>query len=307
MQGADNMEDPVVYTVDLNFLGRKGTIGAYLVPHSQGAILVETGPRSTVQDLITGIKQHHYDIGDITDVFLTHIHLDHAGASGWMAQQGCQIHVHENGAPHLINPEKLLASAGRLYGDMMGSLWGEFTPVPESKITIMRDNEVVRIGDLSIRALNVPGHANHHLAYIIGDACFSGDIGGIRLNSQHYLSLPLPPPDLNLEEWHTSIHHIQEFGPGRIIPTHFGIYSDADWHLRAVLDALDEVQAWVEEKMPLNLAIEQLRQEFIEFEQERAVKYGVEKSIVEGQQIANPSFMSADGIYRYWKKFRQPT
>ena len=306
MQGAkERMKDPVIYTIDLNFKGRSGTIGAYLVPHSKGAILVETGPGSTIQNLIAGIKKQGYDLGDITDIFLTHIHLDHAGASGWMAQHGCQIHVHENGAPHLINPEKLLASAGRLYGDMMGALWGEFIPVPETKITIMRDDEIVQIGDLSIRALNVPGHASHHLAYLLGDACFSGDIGGIRLSARQYLSLPLPPPDLNLEQWRASIHHIQEFDPARMIPTHFGIYSDGKWHLQAVLAALDEVQSWVEEKMPSNPPIEELRQQFIEFEQQRAVKYGVEKSIVDGQQIANPSFMSADGIFRYWKKYRQ--
>ena len=155
--------------------------------------------------LIAGLKHYGFEIKDITDVFLTHIHLDHAGGAGWLAQQGCQIHVHENGAPHLINPEKLLASAGRLYGDRMDTLWGEFITRHEEKITIMHDNEVIKVGDLSIRALDVPGHANHHLVYLIGDACFSGDIGGIRLNPHHYLSLPMPPPDLNLEKWRQSI------------------------------------------------------------------------------------------------------
>jgi glyoxylase-like metal-dependent hydrolase (beta-lactamase superfamily II) len=158
------MTEPTIHTIDLNFLGRAGTIGAYLVPHSGGGILVETGPTSTIQNLIAGLQKYGLGIKDITDVFLTHIHLDHAGGAGWLAQQGCQIHVHENGAPHLIDPEKLLASAGRLYGDKMDKLWGEFIPVTPDKISIMRDKEVFQIGDLSIRALDVPGHANHHLA-----------------------------------------------------------------------------------------------------------------------------------------------
>lgn len=300
------MINPTIHTIDLNFQGRRGTIATYLVPYSGGAILVETGPGSTIPDLLAGLKDYHFEPKDISDVFLTHIHLDHAGASGWLAQQGCQIHVHENGAPHLINPEKLLASAGRLYGEMMDTLWGDFLPVPADQITIMHDNEVTEIGDLSVRSLNVPGHANHHLAYLIGDACFSGDIGGIRLDPSHYLSLPMPPPDLNIEWWRESIRHIQEFGPTRIVPTHFGIYSDASWHLQAVLDELDEVEAWIEERMVRNPSLEELRQQFIEFEQVRAEKYGVDKAIAETQQIANPSFMSADGIYRYWNKFRKP-
>lgn len=162
------------------------------------------------------------------------------------------------------------------------------------------------IGDLSIRALDVPGHASHHLAYLIGDACFSGDIGGIRLSPQHYLSLPMPPPDLHLEKWRESIKYIQKYDPTRIIPTHFGIYSDARWHLQDVLEELDEVEAWIEARMPLNPSLEDLRQQFIEFEQMRAQKYNVEKATVEAQQIANASFMSADGIFRYWNKFRKP-
>ena len=301
------MNDPVIHTIDLHFLGRSGTIGAYLVPHANGVLLIETGPRSTIETLIGGLKNYGYEVGAISDVFLTHIHLDHAGAAGWLAEQGCQIHVHENGAPHLINPEKLLASAGRLYGDRMDALWGEFTSIKEDKITIMHDNEVIKIGGLSIRALDVPGHASHHLVYLIGDACFTGDIGGIRLSPRHYLSLPMPPPDFHLEKWRESIHYIQKYDPTRLIPTHFGVYSDAKWQLQAVSDELDEVEAWIDEKLPLNPSLEDFRQQFIEFELARAQKYNVEKSIVESQLIANPSFMSADGIFRYWNKYRKPT
>ncbi len=301
------MNLPVIHTIDLNFQGRAGTIAAYLVPYSNGAILVETGPGSTIPSLLAGLQSNGVEVEMITDVFLTHIHLDHAGAAGWLARHGCRIHVHENGAPHLINPERLMASAGRLYGNLMDTLWGEFLPVPADKISIMHDNELAMVGDLSIRSLDVPGHASHHLAYLIGDACFCGDIGGIRLRPRPYLSLPMPPPDLNLEQWRNSIRHIQEFDPVRIIPTHFGIYPDAHWHLQAVVEALDEVQAWIEEKMPRNPTIEELRRQFIEFEQSRAAKHGVEASVFAGQLAANPSFMSADGLYRYWNKFRQPS
>ena len=300
------MNEPLIHTIDLNFRGRSGTIGTYLVPHSNGCILIETGPGSTINNLVDGLENLGCKIQDVTDVFLTHIHLDHAGAAGWWAKQGARIHVHENGAPHLLHPEKLLASSSRLYDDMMDALWGEFLPVNEDHISIMRNQDVFQIGNLSILGLDVPGHANHHLVYLIGDACFCGDIGGIRISPRQYISLPMPPPDFHLEQWRSSIQRIQQVKPERIIPTHFGIYTDAEWHLQAVLNELDEVEAWMEAKLPLNPSLEDLRHQFIEFEQIRADKYGIDRAIVTTQQIANPSFMSADGILRYWNKYRKP-
>ena len=297
------MDNPAIYTIDLNFLGRSGTIAAYLVQHASGVFLVETGPGSTIPNLLEGITHCGYTIDDITDIFLTHIHLDHAGAAGWLAKHGCRIHVHEKGAPHLLNPEKLLSSAERLYGNQMNVLWGQFLPVGEDKLIIMRDLEEAVIGGISVRALDVPGHASHHLAYLVGDACFSGDIGGIRLNPQKFLSLPMPPPDLHLEMWRRSIEKIQAHSPKRIVPTHFGVYPDAEWHLQAALDGLEDVQAWMENIMPLNLPLEELRKCFVEFEYERAAKYHISKDVVDAQQIANPSSTSADGILRYWNKF----
>lgn len=300
------MTNQGIYPIDLNFHGRSGTIAVYLVPHADGCILIEAGPGSIVDNLIAGIKKYGYDVADVTDVFLTHIHLDHAGAAGWWAKHGAKIHVHENGAPHLINPEKLLASAGRLYGDLMHTLWGEFLPVPQESIIIVHDHEVIQVGDICILALDVPGHANHHLAYFIDDSCFSGDIGGIRLNHRQYVRLPMPPPEFYIEKWRESIQRIQAEKPKQIIPTHFGIYPDAAWHLNAVLEELDEVENWIETKLTENITIEQVRLLFIEFEQARAQKYGLDKKSYEAQQIANPSFMSADGIFRYWTKYRKP-
>ncbi|NJD58001.1 MAG: hypothetical protein C3F13_10680 [Anaerolineales bacterium] len=299
------MENPTIHTIDLKFRGRAGTIAAYLIPTGSGGILVESGPGSTIPALLEGIRSNGFDISDIHDVFLTHIHLDHAGAAGWLAQQGCRIHVHENGAPHLINPEKLLASASRLYGTMMNQLWGTIIPIDEAKIHIFHDDEVVTVGNISIHALDVPGHANHHLAYLIGETCFTGDIGGIRLNPIQYLSLPMPPPDLNLEKWRESILNIQRHHPQRIVPTHFGIYPDVTWHLEALLEVLDDVEAWLDEKLPYDPPIEALRQQYLEFEYQRASKSRIDMSIVDAQQIANPLFLSADGILRYWNKYRK--
>jgi len=118
-----------IHTLDLNFQGFPGTIATYLIPHARGAVLIETGPGTTTHALEAGVRAHGFTMEDITDVLLTHIHLDHAGAVGWVAQHGARVHVHPRGAPHLINPEKLLSSAGRIYGDDMDRLWGQFLPL----------------------------------------------------------------------------------------------------------------------------------------------------------------------------------
>lgn len=301
------MQTPIVHTLDLNFQGRPGTIAAYLIPHKNGAALIETGPGSTVSTLVKNIKKLGYQPIDITDVFLTHIHLDHAGASGWLANHGAYIHVHPNGLPHLINPEKLLSSAARIYGSHMGSLWGEFLPVQASRLHAVEDNEIIPCANLSVKVIDVPGHANHQNAYLIGDICFSGDIAGVRINGLRYLSAPMPPPEFHLEKWRESIKRLQEENPSRIAPTHFGIYSDANWHLAELTRILDQIEEWMDKIMPSDPSIDTLRKLFIEFEDRRAEEAGIGIEAAENQQIASPSFMSADGIQRYWKKYRVDT
>jgi len=298
------MSSPEIYTIDLNFQGTPGIIGAYLIPHRRGAILVECGPGSTVQTLLKGLKSHGLGIADLTDVFLTHIHLDHAGAAGWLANQGVCIHVHPNGAPHLLNPEKLIASAARIYGSLMQGLWGELLPVPTERLAVIQDDQLVEVDNLQIRAINTPGHAEHHYAYLIDDICFSGDIGGIRLAGLNHLRLPMPPPEFHLEKWRESLERLRQEHFNRIVPTHFGIFSDPEWHLAALDNALDEVEKWMEAVMTSNPPIELLRQQFIDWTRDRSLESGWDASWHPLYEIANPSFMSADGILRYWSKYR---
>lgn len=298
------MLSPLVHTLDLNFHGRSGTIASYLLPHTGGGILIDPGPGSTIPTLVNELEKYGLEPKNITDVLLTHIHLDHAGASGWFANQGATIHVHPNGAPHMINPDKLMASASRIYGSRMDFLWGEFLPVREDQLHVVQDNEQVICGHLTIKAIEVPGHANHQYSYFTGDICFSGDIGGIRVNGLHYVSVPTPPPEFHLEMWRESIKRLQAFHPKRIAPTHFGVYEDAEWHLAEVAKGLDRIEQWMEKIMPTDPPIEILRTLFVDFERQRAEEAGLSQSDAEIQQIANPSFMSADGMQRYWKKYR---
>lgn len=297
-----------IQTIDLNFSGRTGTIAAYMLQHGSGIVLIECGPGSTLPALKLGLAKYGYRVEDITDIFLTHIHLDHAGSAGWLARQGARVYVHPVGAPHLLDPEKLLSSAKRIYGEEMDTMWGDFLPVPEEKIEILQDNQVVEIGGLCVRAIDTQGHANHHVTYLLQDTCFSGDIGGVRLAGSTHLRLPMPPPEFNLELWRRSIDRLtQEFNRGAfnsIAPTHFGIFPDAGNHLASMQQALDEIEAWIENNLPGDPPLELLNERLLAWTKEGAIQQGLDESQIEMYEIANPTWMSMQGIRRYWKKVR---
>jgi glyoxylase-like metal-dependent hydrolase (beta-lactamase superfamily II) len=300
------MTSSSVQTIDLNFQWLPGSIAVYLIPHKNGVVLVESGPGSTKAGLIAGLAKYGFQPKDVTDVLLTHIHLDHAGAAGWLSRQGAHIHVHPIGAPHLLNPEKLLMSAGRIYGDMMDSLWGEFLAVLPDQLSILKDGEALEINGLSFLPVDTPGHAFHHYAYIFEDICFSGDIGGIRLGGLPHVRIPMPPPEFHLEKWRESLDRLRGIKFSRIAPTHFGIYEDAQSHLDALEQALDETEQWIERVLPLNPTLEELRKRFIEWTQQLSKEQGLDQTQVSLHEAANPSYMSAAGIQRYWLKIRLP-
>lgn len=302
-------QENAVRTLDLNFQGIPGAIAAYLIPHAHGAVLIESGPGSTTAGLVSGLEAHGFTPADITDVLLTHIHLDHAGAAGWLARQGARIHVHSVGAPHLSNPEKLLSSAKRIYGEMMDMLWGEFLAVPEASISIVQDGDVLEIGSLQFRAIDTPGHAYHHLAYIFQNVCFSGDVGGVRMQGVRHLRIPMPPPELDIEKWEQSVTRLgleQEAGGfSRIAPTHFGIFDDAPWHLAALRQNLQEVETWMENVLPGDPPVEAINEKFLHWTEERSAADCLDPAQIRMYEAANPSWMSAAGMQRYWRKHRQ--
>jgi glyoxylase-like metal-dependent hydrolase (beta-lactamase superfamily II) len=296
-----------VITLDLNFQGRKQAIASYLIPHSSGVVLVESGPGSTLPALQSALAEKGYSPADVTHVLLTHIHLDHAGAAGWFSRQGADVYVHPVGAAHMLNPEKLLASATRIYGDRMDTLWGEFLSVPEDRLKVAEDAVEITIGNLRFVPIDTPGHAYHHFVYLFEDICFSGDIGGVRIPGFPYLRLPMPPPELHLGKWHESVKRLRQEKFNRIAPTHFGIFDDPEWQLNEVEKNLGAVSAWLEEVVPSESAIEELRERFAAWMKEQALISGLSEQVLKTYEIANPLGMSADGLQRYWKKHRQPS
>lgn len=293
-----------IITLDLNFLGREHAISAYLIRHADGAVLIESGPGSTLSSLEAGLAKEGLSPRDVTHVLLTHIHLDHAGAAGWLAQQGAEVYVHPVGAPHMLNPDKLIASATRIYGDRMETLWGVFLPVPANQLKVPNDAEEIVIGNLKFLPINTPGHAEHHYCYLFEDILFSGDIGGVRIPGYQYLRVPMPPPELHIERWHESIARLHKEKFSRIAPTHFGIFDDPQWQLGEVVRGLHSASRWLEETMPSEPPIEELRKSFTDWMLAEAEKIGLDEDVVKVYEVANPLGMSADGLLRYWKKVR---
>jgi glyoxylase-like metal-dependent hydrolase (beta-lactamase superfamily II) len=298
------IQENTIHILDLNFLGIAGTIASYLIPHPAGAVLIESGPGSTLPGLLARLETHGLSPAQITDVLLTHIHLDHAGAAGWLARQGARIHVHPVGAPHLLNPEKLLASAARIYGDRMEALWGEFLAVPEDRLVVVEDGERLNLHGLRFQALDTPGHAEHHYVYLYENVCFSGDIGGVRLSGLPHLRLPMPPPEFHLEKWRASLERLSQASFSFIAPTHFGIYADTGWHLSTLARLLDDTERWMEASLPPDPPVEEINARFLEWTLGRGRTEGLTPAGQDAYEAANPSWMSGFGMQRYWRKHR---
>ena len=298
------MANSRILTLDLNFQNKTHAIASYLIRYNDGAVLIESGPGSTLPALEAALAKEQLTPHDITHVLLTHIHLDHAGAAGWFSQQGAEIYVHPNGAAHMLNPEKLIASATRIYGDRMDQLWGEFLPVEQNQLKVPQDAEEIVIGNLRLVAINTPGHAEHHYSYLFEDVCFSGDVGGVRIPGYPYMRAPMPPPELHFERWLESIAKLRKEKLNHIAPTHFGIYDDVEWHLNELERNLVATRKWLEEIMPAAPSVEELRAKLEAWMDEQSREQNLSEDVVQSYVLANPIGMSADGLMRYWKKFR---
>lgn len=295
-----------IYTLDLDFQGQPHTIAAYLIPHADGGLLIEIGPGSTTAALLAGLKAHGLAPADITHVLLTHIHLDHAGAAGWLAQQGAQIFVHKVGVPHLLRPERLLVSAERIYGDSMKPLWGDFLPVPADKLTALSDGDTVTVGNLQFTALDTPGHATHHMSYVFEDVCFTGDVGGVRLPGVAHVRVPAPPPEFHLGQWRASLARLRTLDIRRVAPTHFGLFDDPQAHFDSLEHALDDLEAWMNATLPAVADVEDLKTHLTEWTYQTARAQGLSEDLWQAYELVNPIWMSASGIHRYWHKVLHP-
>ncbi|WP_420448419.1 MBL fold metallo-hydrolase [Candidatus Palauibacter sp.] len=227
--------------IDLEFQGYALAIGTGVLESSEGIALVDPGPTTCLGALEAGLGEAGFELADVRTILLSHIHLDHATAAGTIVSRvpEARVYVHPVGAIHMIRPERLLASAGRIYGDQMESLWGEFLPVPAESVTAVDEGDSVRLGDRTLRVAYTPGHAKHHVAYYEEDTgtAWVGDDAGIRIPPGDVIPVT-PPPDVDVEAWNATMDRIMEWAPGRIVPTHFGAVEDPAAHFAELREQL---------------------------------------------------------------------
>ena len=212
--------------IDLNFQDRPRVIATVVVHGPGGVTLIDPGPSTTLPVLTRELERAGIAMADVTSLLLTHIHLDHAGATGTLvrAHPRLRVYVHEKGAPHMVDPTKLLASATRLYGDDMDRLWGEVRPVPAEAIVALAGGERITASARDLDVAYTPGHASHHVSYFSADSgiAFVGDTAGIRVTPGGFVLPPTPPPDVDLEAWRDSLRRIEAWSPQTLFLTHFG-------------------------------------------------------------------------------------
>ncbi|MGI9080685.1 MAG: MBL fold metallo-hydrolase [Thermoleophilaceae bacterium] len=268
--------------IDVRHLGREHVICA----HEVDGMVVDPGPASSVDELLAALD------GEPRALLLTHIHLDHAGAAGVLARTfpSLTVYVHERGAPHLVDPSRLLASAERLYGEDMQRLWGEVAPVPAERVQALAGGETVE----GMRVAYTPGHAWHHVCYLHEESgeAFVGDVAGVRLPATTYTLAPTPPPDIDLEAWSTSLDAVAAWSPTALCLTHFGRHEDVSEQLERLREGLFERAERARWMAPDRFAA------WSEAETRAAVDGDTADAMI---QAAPPDSLGM-GLRRYWEK-----
>jgi len=266
--------------LDLRHGGAERVIGSYLLDTEEGPAIFDCGPTTCLEALKAGLRSRGLELRDVRHLLLSHIHLDHAGAAGVLVREHpeLQVHVSAIGAPHLVDPSRLEASARRLYGDAFDDLWGELAPVPEENVHAVGGRV------LGLDCFPTPGHASHHVSYL-DDAgtLYAGDAAGVRIQPHSTVLPPTPPPEFDLETWLRTLDEIERRAPARLALVHFGVAEDVERHLVELRRRLEE---WVR--------LEGVSEgEFAEI---------VGKDVDESYERAMPFWQSYAGLKRYWEK-----
>lgn len=242
--------------IDTHYQQTPDAIGVYLLVGDRPA-LIETGPASTIDAVLEGMREAGFNPVDLQAVAVTHIHLDHAGGAGTLVRRlpHLDVYLHPIGAPHLIDPTRLLASAVRLYGDDLPRLFGEVVPIPAERVHIVGDGDVLSLGSRRLVAVETPGHARHHHAFWDPSSrdLFTGDAAGVALPGSHYVRAPTPPPELDVGAWERSLARMRALGAHRLLVTHFGPHEWVDGLLQQLAERLHEMVNAVRQSLAAGL------------------------------------------------------
>ena len=290
---------------DLRLQGRQRIIAAALLHGAGGAAIVDPGPSSTLPILKSALAAAGLSMRDVTALLLTHIHLDHAGATGSLVSEhpGLRVYVHERGAPHMIDPSRLLSSASQLYGDAMDRLWGEVIPVPASALTILTGGERLDIAGRTLDVAYTPGHASHHVSYFNADSgiAFVGDVAGIKIHENGYILPPTPPPDIDLDAWDQSLRIVERWNPETLFLTHFGPHGSSGPHLAELRDHLSLMAGLAKASLAQN-GTDEDREGWFSEELRRELQRRVGEGEGRSYEIAGRLDLSWRGLARYWRK-----
>jgi glyoxylase-like metal-dependent hydrolase (beta-lactamase superfamily II) len=292
--------------LDLNFLGRPQIIATAILHGAAAVALIDPGPSTTLATLTSELDKRGIRFGDVRQLLLTHIHLDHAGSVGTILDKHPHIDVvvHEKGARHLADPSKLVASAGRLYAEDMGRLWGEILPVPAARIRSIKGGETLSVVGRELKVEYTPGHASHHVSYLdaASRVAFVGDTAGIRRGSGTLVMPPTPPPDIDLEAWRESERKILAWEPDTLFLTHFGPHHGARQQLQAMFETITDWSRIVRKLLADATTSDEERQKRFVDEVFQDLRRRVGETDAMDYTKAGGLNFSYQGLARYWGK-----
>lgn len=292
----------MIHVLDTQHLGRPGIIAATVLETDEGPVLFDTGPESTFANVARALSKIGFNARDVRHVFLSHIHFDHAGAAWRFAELGATIYVHPRGAPHLVDPGKLVASATRLYGDDMERLWGKFSAVAPERVQVLEDNATVDFSGFQIRAIATPGHASHHHIYHWDNTLFGGDVAGVRLGAGPPAP-PFVPPELDIEAWCDSLAKIRALNPAKLYLPHFGLVRvETKTHLEALQDRVTGWSLWFRDRLRAGDDEAAMKPQFANYVIDELRGGGASEAELVDYEQADPSFMAVSAAIRYWRK-----
>ncbi len=291
--------------VDLEFQGHARLIATAVLQGPAGVALVDPGPSSTLPVLRRELAQSGISIGDVTTLVLTHIHLDHAGATGSLVRENpaIRVFVHEKGAPHLVDPSKLRSSAARLYGDAMERLWGELAPVPAEALDVLSGGQRVEAAGRRLTVAYTPGHAAHHVSYFSAETgiAFIGDMAGIRLFPGAPVLPPTPPPDIDLELWLQSLSTIEAWRADTLFLTHFGPHTAHPAHLTELREHLDLTSRLVGQSLAMQ-GEDAAREEWFSREVRKILRQRMGDAETHTYDVVGRPDLNWRGLARYLRK-----
>jgi glyoxylase-like metal-dependent hydrolase (beta-lactamase superfamily II) len=298
---------PGIDYLDLNFLGHPEIIATAVLHGPGGVTLIDPGPSTALGALREGLRARGIGIEDVTQLLLTHIHLDHAGAAGTLVRENpaIEVFVHEHGAPHMADPSRLLASATRLYGaGEMERLWGEFLAVPPGNVRALKGGERLTVAGREIVVAYTPGHASHHVSYFdpASRVAFVGDTAGIRRGDGTYVMPPTPPPDIDLDVWRISEDRILAWDPDTLFLTHFGPWHQPRMHFQELMEHLAAWSRIVRRLLGDPLMTDEQRQAAFVDEAMLELRRAVGDPAAESYSRAGRLDYSWQGLARYWRK-----